>query len=77
MVRAHGGVADDLATAGCDRLHEREIGEMRAAVIRIVEEKDVVRARIAGADRAHRLRHGAEVDGNVRRLRDHASVGVE
>ena len=59
------------------RLHQREIREMRPAVIRIVEQKHIAGLWIARAHRGDCLGHCAEVHGDVRGLRDHAARGVE
>ena len=59
-MRAYCRVADNLAGLG-DRLDERQIGEMRAAVERIVEQPDIARLRLAVADGAHGLGQVAQV----------------
>ena len=56
---------------------ERDVGEVRAAGERVVEDEDVVAARVVAADRGDRVGHRAEVDGDVLGLRDHAAALVE
>jgi hypothetical protein len=60
-----------------DDLDHGEIGEMRPTVRRVIEQKQVTGARPGGAHRCHRLGHGAQMHGNVRRLRHHAPRRVE
>src|SRR3712207_6880871 len=43
----------------------------------VVEQEDVAGMRVAAHDRRHRVGHRAEVDRDVRRLRDHAAARVE
>ena len=64
-----------------DRRADRDVGEMRAAVIGRVQREDVARAgcrpslrRMIGLDRAV---HRAEMDRHVRRVGDEAAVAVE
>ena len=56
---------------------ERHVGEVRAAGVRVVEDEDVVRARVVPHDGGDRVRHRAEVDGDVLGLRDHPAALVE
>ncbi len=76
VVRPDRRVADNDPVLG-DHLDHGQVGEMRAAVIGIVEQEDVVRLRTARAHGAHRLGERAQMHGNVGGLRDHPAVGVE
>jgi hypothetical protein len=57
--------------------HDRQIREVGAARVRVVEDPGLAERRIVRHHRRHRLRHGAEVDGDVLRLRDHPAALVE
>ena len=65
-----------LRAAG-DRRDERDVGQVRAAGVGVVEGEDVAWLRAVVDDRGDRLRHRAEVHRDVLRLRDHPAVGVE
>ena len=54
---------------------ERDVGEMRAAGEGVVDDVDLAGLRIAGEDGGDGLGHGAEVDGDVLGLDDHAAAG--
>jgi hypothetical protein len=56
---------------------DRDVGQMRAASERIVEDVHVPACRFVLHHRRHRIRHRAEVDGNVLGLHDHPSLLVE
>jgi hypothetical protein len=56
---------------------ERDVGQVRAAGEGVVEDEDVVRARIVLADGGHGVGHRAEVHRDVLRLGDHAPTLVE
>ncbi len=76
VVGAHDAVATDLPL-DLDGANEREIGEMAAARVRIVEQKQLTGQRREGTDRRHRVGQRAQVYRNVGRLRDHLAAGVE
>ena len=76
VVRPHGGEGNDLAI-DADGLDHREVRQVRAASVWIVEQEHVARLRRASHHGAHGLRHGAEVHRNVRGLGDHSSPRVE
>ena len=67
-------------TAEIDRCHHRHVGQMRAAVIGVVQHIDIARPHAPGVARHHRLdrlAHRAQVHRHVRRVGDQAAVGVE
>ncbi len=76
MVRTHRHVRANRPLQ-LHRMNEREIGEMRSATVGIVEDVRVAGERRTFAYRADGFGHGAEVHGDVRRLSDHSSLGVE
>ena len=71
VVRARAGEA--AGHAG----DERDVGEMRAAGEGIVDDVDLAGLRVAGENGGDGLGHGAEVDGDVLGLDDHAAALVE
>src|SRR6266511_3662293 len=56
---------------------ERDVRQMRAARIRVVDGPDLAGRRLMPHHRGHGIRHRAEVYGDVLRLRDHAAALVE
>ena len=56
---------------------DREVGEVRSARVGVVQDPRLARLGVVRADGGDRLRHGAEVDGDVLRLRDHVARLVE
>src|SRR5664280_1692324 len=76
VVRPGDGIGDDRPTDG-HRADQRDIGEVRAAGVRVVEDPHVARPRVAGHHRRDRLRHRTEMDGDVFGLRDHPARAVE
>ena len=56
---------------------ERDVGEVRAARVRVVQNVDVVARGVPRRHRCDRVGHRAEVDGDVLGLRDHPPVGRE
>ena len=79
MMRPHRGVPNDalgIVRVG-DHLDHREVGQMRAPVRRFVEQEHVTRRGATGTDRRDRFWHGTKVYRNVRRLRHHATIGIE
>ena len=79
MMRPHRGVPNDalgIVRVG-DHLDHREVGQMRAPVRRVVEQEHVTRRGATGTDRRDRFWHGTKVYRNVRRLRHHATIGIE
>jgi hypothetical protein len=71
MVRARDGVAELRAR------DERDVRQVRTAGKWIVEDEDVADARPAGHHCGDRVRHRAEVHGDVLGLRDHPPLLVE
>ena len=71
MVGARDGEADL-----CPR-HERDVGQVRAAGVRVVEDPHVVTRGLVPHHRGHGVWHRAEVHRNVLGLRDHPSMRVE
>jgi hypothetical protein len=62
------------------RRDDGDVGQVRAAVVRIVERVHVAALHRPGVPRDHgldRLAHRAEVDRHVRRVGDQVAVGVE
>ena len=63
-----------------DRRDDGDVGQVRAAVVRVVERVHVAALHRAGVARDHgldRLAHRAEVHRHVRRVGDQVAVGVE
>ena len=78
-VRARRGEEDQLALLE-HRHHHRDVGQVRAAVVGIVQRPHVAGLQAAAVelqDRAHRSAHGAQVDRHVRRVGDQRPLGVE
>ena len=77
-VRAHAAEPEEGAVDEGGR-HDVDVREVRAPEVRVVVDEDVARLDVVPrADhRPHRVRHRAEVDRQVRPLRDHAALGVE
>src|SRR5262245_9125245 len=78
-MRAQAGVAEQLAgvESGPHNIH---VGQVAAAEIGIVVNKDVGVVYVAGKggdDGANRIGHGAEVDRQIGPLRHHLAAGVE
>ncbi len=71
VVRAGDGEAERRAR------DDRHVGQVRPARVRVVEDPDVSRRRVVRRDRGDRVRHRAEVHGDVLRLRDHPAALVE
>ncbi len=71
VVRARDG------EAARDTRDEGDVGEVRAAGVRVVDREDLARRRVAGHHRGDRLGHRAEVHGDVLGLRDHPARIVE
>src|SRR5207237_6451023 len=57
--------------------HERDVRQVRAAGVRVVDDPDVVASGPVRHDRGDGVGHRAEMDGDVLRLRDHAPLLVE
>ena len=69
-----------VGAGGEDGGDHGDVGEVGAAVVGVVERVDVARldaALVAVDDHLYRLAHRAQVDRDVRRVRDQAAVGVE
>lgn len=79
VVRAYRRVPHDARSVVRMRndLHHGEIGQMRAAVRGVIEQKHLARFGTSGANSGHRLGHGTQMNGNVRRLRHHTAGRVE
>ena len=87
VMAAGGDVEPDVAVAGLWGAVRREhrgdhgdVGQVRAAVIRVVERVDVARPDVppvAGDHHLDRLAHRAEVHRDVRGVRDQVALGVE
>ena len=77
-VRAHAAEAEQPAVVE-GRRDDVHVRQMRAALIRIVVDEHVARADIGERlhDRAHRVRHGAEMDRQIGALRHHVAPYVE
>ena len=77
-VRAHAAEAEQAAFVECGR-DDVHVGQMRAALIRIVVDEHVAGRDIGKRlhDRAHRIGHRAEMDRQVGALRDHVAADVE
>ncbi len=76
---AQAGVADEPAPVE-GRPHHVHVGQVAAAEIRIVVEKNVAVVHVGcerGDDGAHRIGHRAEVDGQVGPLRHHLAADIE
>ncbi len=71
VVRARRGEAERGAR------DERDVGQVRAAGVRVVEDEDVVGRRVAAHHGGDGVGHRAEVDGDVLGLRDHPAALVE
>ncbi len=56
---------------------ERDVGQVRAAGVRVVEDRDLPRPEVEPHDRGDGIGHRAEVDGDVLGLGDHPSTLVE
>src|SRR5579875_751580 len=61
------------------RRNQRNIGQVRAAEKGIIEGNDVTRGKmVEGLERRrHRVRHRAQVNGNMRRLRNQTALRIE
>ena len=57
--------------------HERDVGQVRAAGVRVVEDRDLAGLEPEAHDRGDGFGHRAEVHGNVLGLRDHPPALVE
>ncbi len=67
-----------LPAVGEDRRHHRDVGQVGAPAVGVVEHGHVALAQLEALDaRLHRQRHRPQVDGDVRRLGRHPRVGVE
>jgi hypothetical protein len=75
VVGAAGGEADQLA--GEDGRDQRDVREVGAAPVGVVEDPGVARPLLPVEDGGDRLRHRAEVDGDVLCLHHHLAPGVE
>ena len=69
VVRARDGVAERGAG------DERDVGQVRAAGVRVVEEGDLAGREAEAHDGGDGVGHRAEVDGDVLCLRDHPARG--
>ncbi len=79
MVGARGGEEEQAAVVE-DGHHHRNVGQVGATVIGVVEGVDVALAHLVAPelqDRAHRFAHRAQVDRHVRGIGDQVAVGVE
>jgi hypothetical protein len=80
VVRASGDVAEQ-APAGrrAHRAHHREVGQVRAAAERVVEQRDIALTQLSELVQggAHAHRHGPEVDGHVIAQGDRDAARVE
>ena len=79
MVGARRGEEEQAAVVE-DRHHHRDVGQVRAAIIGVVEGVDVALAHLLAAqlqDGAHRFAHRAQMDGHVRGVGDQVAVGIE
>ena len=75
-----GGEEQELAGFREHRHDHRHVGQMGAAVVRIVEGVDVARPHAAATladDGAHRFAHRAQMDGHVGGVGDQPALGVE
>ncbi|MNK60659.1 hypothetical protein D3C87_798010 [compost metagenome] len=81
MVAARADIEQDGAARFAEHGRDhRHVGQMRAAVVRVVQHVDVARphgARIARHDGADALAHGTQVHGHVRRVGDQMALRVE
>ena len=78
MVRAVGDVESRPVPAQENGSHESEVGQVCAAVERVIQDYGVALPELVESDRAHYgAGHGAEVDGYVRGLGDEFGVSVE
>ena len=69
------GARDGKAEGGAG--DERHVGQVRAAGVRVVEDRDLAGLEPEAHDRGDRIGHRAEVDGDVLGLRDHPPTLVE
>ena len=69
------GARDGEAEGGAR--DERDVRQVRAAGVRVIEDVRVVGAGVLAPDGGDRVRHRAEVDGNVLGLRDQPAAAVE
>ena len=78
VMGSHDTVAADLSV-DVDRADQRQIGEMAASGVRVVQQEKFARfgRRIEMTHGSNRVRQGAQVDRNVRSLRDHLTVRAE
>ena len=74
-VRAHAAEAEQAALVEGGR-HDVDVGQMRAALVRIVVDEHVARRDVGKRPHhgAHRVRHRAEMDRQIRPLRHHVAV---
>ena len=62
------------------RLNQHDVGQVRAAVIRVIGDEEVARQNAPGVgagDRSHGERHGAQMERQARALRDQLAVRQE
>jgi hypothetical protein len=79
MMRADRRIPDDAGGVGRigNHLDHGQVGQMRATMRRIVEQKTITRHGTGLAHGGDRFRHRPEMHGDVRGLRNHPAVGIE
>ncbi|MNX61188.1 hypothetical protein D3C86_921150 [compost metagenome] len=81
MVPTRSDVEQDLAAGVIEhRGNDRHVGQVRAAVVRVIHHVGVARHHAAGVgvhDRAHRFTHGPQVHRHVRRVGDQTGLRIK